>query len=103
MRERRQRLTRQYLYKLALQVRERFCPRRSKPGQCEPVSEALVRTLKRAGFRDAKTVGGIYEDSERNFVATHEWVLVRGWHVDATYDQFPGNAGKPVLVWREGE
>jgi hypothetical protein len=88
------------------------------------VSEALVRTLKRAGFRDAKTVGGIYEDSERDingvllpagargraardagetFAATHEWVLVRGWHVDATYDQFPGNAGKPVLVWHEGE
>lgn len=83
-----------------------------------------MRALKRDGFRDAETVGGIYEDNDRDrngvsfpagargraarrvggtFAAAHEWVRVGQWHVDATYDQFPGKAGTPVLIWREGE
>jgi hypothetical protein len=120
------RLTREYLEQVVAAVRGRMCPVRAKPGQCEPVSDAIVRRLRRDGFKDAQTVCGTIEPGTMGadpHVAAierrrppwrrleewlggyygHEWVWVggeRGWFVDATFDQFPGTADLPVRIWR---
>lgn len=76
-------ITEDELLEVALAVRAKMLPDRDAVGgDCQPVSEEIVRRLKKRGYADAFAVFGEYVGHP------HTWVSVGGWTVDATHDQF---------------
>ena len=76
--------------------------RDAENGDCEPVANALVNELVRRGF-DAYSVFGNWRGHP------HQWVVVSGYSIDPTRDQFryyvdqeeeDALEDEPVLVWR---
>ena len=77
-------LTKSYLEGVAWYVRNEVAPE-DADGRCQEVSDAIVEELHSRGFTNAYTAHGQFRGDAAH---PHAWVVVDGWEIDATQDQF---------------
>lgn len=101
--KRKPKLTRDYLERIAGEVRAEVAPDTAVDGDCQPVSDAIVDRLHADGHLEAYTLWSSYHGHP------HAWVVVEPYNVDATRDQFAAYADEEeeeslldtqVVVWR---